>query len=191
MRKAFLLILTLLALNMSACRSCNDTPDIKPDVYEAGVKEDVKPTDTVVSNERWEITLSPAWQQQDENLTGDRGTEFIAANKDLEAIFVLVSKDTNSTFDENAIEYIRTLRGSGFALEYVSYITMNCSKYVVINAIKDGVKGTMWITVDEDHKIGYELSCGGSKNNEEAFVKECDKLAASFKLKDLTRCDLK
>ena len=193
MKKAFLFILAILALNVSACRSCNDKPDIKPDVYEAGVVDVVEeqPTEIVISNERWEITLPASWEQQDKDLMDSRGVELLAANKDIETMFVIISNDNEKSFDENAIEYIRSLRSSGCALEYITYTTMNCSKYVVITAIKDGVKGMIWITVDEDNKVGYELSCGGYQKGNDSFMKECESLAASFKLKNLTKCDLK
>jgi len=193
MKKIFLITLSLLTLNLASCR-CNDNPDIKPDVYEAGVSdvasEDVI-TDTVISNDMWEITLPALWEQQDKELTSSPGTELIAANKESEAVFVLVSKQTDKSFDQYAIEYIRSIRGAGFAVEYITYSTMNCSRYVVITAIRDGIKGMIWLTVNEDRKISYELSCGGSVGNENSFMSDCNKFAKSFKVQNLSKCHLK
>lgn len=199
MKNIFIFVLAVLSLSLVSCKSCNSDPG-KIDagsIVDSGldVIEEPAPKFTTIKGDVWSIDLPYPWYKDKDPIAAM--ADLLAINNEKELVLVIMSSTYNGTYDQFMINKIRELRGDGFAVASVVVISFGCSKYLLVDVVKEGVQGYMWFTVSEVNtdgekkQLAFDISCGGELINHNDIFEECNKVVKSFKIKDKKECHLR
>lgn len=201
MKNIFVFALALLVLNLVSCKSCNSDPG-KPDaghVVDSGqivdVFEEPAPKFQTIEGDVWSIDLPGPWYKDNDPIAAM--ADLLAINDEKELVLVLMTSTYEGTYDQFMINRIRELRGGGFAIADVAVVSFGCSKYILLDVVRDGVQGYMWFTVTEVNsggktvQLAFDISCGGELLNPNDIFVECSDVVKSFKIKNKKECHLR
>lgn len=200
MKNIFVFVLALLVLNLASCKSCNNEPvktDAGPDVSVVDVVEEPKQEFKTIEGDVWSINLPDPWYKDNDPIAA--AADLLAINNEKELVLVMITLKHEGTYDEFMINRIRELRGNGFAIADIATVSFGCSKYVLVDAVRDGVQGYMWFTVSEvtvnsegdTVQLAFDISCGGEVTNPNNIFTECNKVVKSFKIKNKIKCHVR
>lgn len=184
------ILLTALALTVSACSSCakkDQTPvvvDPPPcasgscSIPQPPVPPPVDNSD-VMAKDNWQFTVTgPGWTSV---APPDPVVQILLKNDAQHLMVFLVKEATQYNLSAYTLGTIRAMRASnGVTIQSAKVVTINDNQFALVTAKNDSNTVFVWLGVKD--KFGYTFSCGGP-TNVDAGIDPCQKIADTLQIK--------